>query len=266
MELTQRPAKCHIYICRRQAALAGYCSRHYESNITPYKYLNKRDLHGFIRCVQRMLEEGLGVSLPESLLSASPDNCSKEELRNHYRDTKRYLDTWIRPAALVHPNVVPYHDLLLGGELWQRWERVCMAAAEALFGNILVRPRLSNNAVPDIVPDDENVRKVTTASGAIRVLHAPVIVEVKQGLLYGRIRPKYGGYANRIELWFYRWRPRWRRPRERGVELVSPTELATRLAESGEPGLARVLRLLPILWRNYELLPHYLAGIASTGS
>ena len=61
-------------------------------------------------------------------------------------------------------------------------------------------------------------------------------------------------------------KPSWLERLEREVIYLSPVELATRAAEHGASNLATALRTLPILWRNYELLPHYSQGLSPRAS
>jgi len=154
-------------------------------------------------------------------------------------------------------------DLQTGG--WEAWEEVCRIVARSLFGDILIRPRLPNDTVPDIVPCVKGLRMERTRTGGKRLLQAPVIVEVKMGIHHLEVRPKYGQYAKRVELWFYRWQPHWLGHKEGDVIYQSPIELAQRLEKRGVRELAGLLRSLPLLWRNYELLPHYIQGLTGGG-
>jgi hypothetical protein len=255
------PDKCLIYACPNRAELCGYCQEHYERDITPYESLTKQQLADFIESVQSILSE-FGLSLPKALVSGSMDTLSKADLRGIYRETKRHLDTELRHRLLEAPLVSNYRDLLEPeGYLWQRWERLCIVVATALFGDLLLHPRLPNDAVPDIVPRLDGMTTEHAKSGSTYLPYAPVIVELKQSLLHPEVTCKYGAYGGRIEVWFYRWRPHWLIHREECVVYQSPVDLARRLEAASRGELASTLRSLPLLWRTYELLPHYLKGI-----
>jgi len=257
------PEKCCIYICRRPAELCGYCLKHYEGDITPYKYLTKQQLLDFIQSVQFILSREFRLSLPVHLTPEPIDTYSKAELRELYRETKRFIDMHLRDRLLRASHIRDRPDLHTGD--WEAWENLCRIVAHTLFGDILVRPRLPNGTMPDIVPCGKGLRIERTRAGSERLVRAPVIIEVKTGIHHSEVLPKYGEFTKRIELWFYRWRPHWLEHREEGVIYQSPIELAQRLEKGGTRQLASLLRSLPLLWRNYELLPHYNQGLAGGG-
>lgn len=258
--------KCSVYACRRASYMAGYCEADYERDISPYKHLARGQLRGFIEAVQEILWRNLGLSLPSALIPMEGETVSKPELQLRYREVKRHLDLHLRKTAIRAPQLGPYCRLLGSGiELWQKWEKLTFALARVQFGEIYVRPRLANNRVPDIVPRMDGIRLASSRRDPA-VEWAPMIIEVKQGLLHPSVWPKYGAYAGIVEVWFYRWKPGWLERLEKEVIYLSPVELATRAAERGASSLATALRTLPILWRNYELLPHYSQGLPPRAS
>lgn len=255
--------KCSIYVCHRPAELCGYCLKHYESDITPYKYLTKQQLLDFIWSVQLILSREFRLSLPSNLIPEPVDAYSKADLRELYRETKRFIDVHLRDRLVRASHLRDRSDLHVGD--WEAWEKLCRIVARTLFSDILVRPRLPNDTMPDIVPCGKGLRIERTHADNVRLVSASVIIEVKMGIHHSEVLPKYGEYAKKVELWFYRWRPHWLGHKEEGIIYQSPIELAQRLEKRGARQLASLLRSLPLVWRNYELLPHYNQGLAGGG-
>lgn len=253
--------KCLVLSCDRVAEICGYCSECYERDITPYKYLTKQQLLAFIWSVQFILSHEFHLSLPREMIPECEDAYNKAQLRELYRGTKRFVDEHLRLEMFYAPYIREHPEFRIGG--WEAWEKLCRVVAQALFGDVLIRPRLPNNTMPDIAPCVEGLYLEHTHIGSVRLLHAPLIIEVKMGIHHQKVLPKYSGYAEKVELWFYRWQPHWLDHREDGLIYQSPIELACRLDDKGVHDLASLLRGLPLLWRNYELLPHYIRGLAS---
>lgn len=218
--------------------------------------LTKREVAACIRAVQDILRDQFSLSLPQRLLPRGA--WDKVKLRLACRETKRHVDTRLRPILLRKCGAVGLTYGQAGGEAW---EQLSLKLAKALFGDALVHTQLPNNRRPDIVPCLDGIRLEQQAGRAPKLLYAPLVIEVKHSALHAAVGPKYGRYAGRVELWLYRWRPHWRIHREARVTYQSPIELARRVERIGDRSLASVLRDLPLLWRNYELLPHYSRGI-----
>jgi hypothetical protein len=250
--------KCRIYVCNRRPALCGYCREHYERDIRPYSYLTRKQLSAFIEAVQQILEEEFRISLPATVLQSNTAP-SKEQLRVAYQETQRYVDTHLRPALFRKSYLAQRPHLQTGDGA--AWEQISVEVAKALFGQVLLHPRLPNNKRPDIVPRLPGIRLDKRSARPAHLLYAPVVVEAKRSALHGDVRSKYGPHARRVEVWLYGWRPHWRVYREPDVKYQSPIELARRLERGRHRSLASLLRSLPLLWRDYQLLPHYLRGL-----
>lgn len=257
-------AKCSIYHCRKHAQTASYCSDHYERRIEPPKSLTKIELREFVIAVSDLVENELRRPFPRELaLASTPDNLTKNVLRVLYRERQRWLDTKLRPTLPGASDVwAGMAGLIIGtGTRWSQWQALCVQAARTLFGRLLLQPRLPNGSVPDIVPVMRGLKAQRRSSDRPLVTHAPLVVEIKQGVLHTPVRPKYGRFADHIEVWFYRWKPQWMRHLESEIRYQTAIEIAARLERAGNRHLARRFRLLPILWRNYELFLHFSTGL-----
>jgi hypothetical protein len=254
--------KCSIYHCQKPAQTASYCRDHYERRIEPSKSLTKTELREFVIAVSDLVERQLRRPFPRELAPGSADNLTKNALRVLYRETQRWLDTKLRPTLPGASDVWGWWGLMIGPDTrWSQWEALCVQAARTLFGRLLLQPRLPNGTVPDIVPVVRGLKTQRSVFEKQLVTHAPLVIEIKQGALHGPVRPKYGRFADHIEVWFYRWKPRWMRHPESGVRYQTAIEIAGRLDRAGNGRLGRKFRLLPILWRNYELFPHFSSGL-----
>lgn len=208
-----------------------------------------------------MLSGEYGVSLPKGLVPTSATEVSKAEMQRRFKELWWHLDSRLVPKLRMQAKQEGFGTF--ADPRQATWEQVCLAVAQALYGEVLYHPILPNGQIPDFVPVLKGVRMKQAASGAVHVSFAPLIADAKFSMTSEREALKdYSPYCQRVEIWNLRWEPHrlaWRTPR---IEYLTGYELAVALAQKGQSGLVALVRRLPLLWGEYPMADFYGHGIA----
>lgn len=141
------------------------------------------------------------------------------------------------------------------------WERLCLAVAKVLYRDVIYHPVLPNGQIPDYVPLLRGVEVETGWPSRPHVRYAPVIIDAKFSISSARKElVDYGPYCDRLEIWFFRWRPNWLDRRAPRVTYRSAYDLAAQVQRTGNESLATFLRRLPLLWGFYGMVALYAYG------